>query len=83
MRTTEEMLDEFKDHPEAVWNAGVIADMCNFDFETDKLFFPQFEIPAEHTQETYFAHMCRIGLQRLIDQKLIPQDQIEAYRCTA
>lgn len=79
MRSTEQMLDEFKDHQQAVWNAGVIADMCNFDFETDKLFFPQFVIPETFTQETYFAHMCRIGLQRLKDQKLIPQDQIEAY----
>lgn len=79
MRSTEQMLDEFKDHQQAVWNAGVIADMCNFDFETDKLFFPQFVIPENFTQETYFAHMCRIGLQRLKDEQLIPQDQIEAY----
>ncbi len=42
--TTDEMLAEFKGHEQAVWNAGVIADMCNFDFETDKLFFPQFVI---------------------------------------
>src|SRR3990167_667129 len=33
MRSTEEMLELFKDHPESVWNAGKIADMCNFDFE--------------------------------------------------
>ena len=26
MRTTEEMLEIFKDHPEAVWNSGIIAD---------------------------------------------------------
>ena len=79
MRTTEQMLDEFKNHQQAVWNAGVIADMCNFDFETDKLFFPQFLIPENYTQESYFAHMCRIGLQRLKDQQLIPQNQIETY----
>jgi DNA polymerase III subunit alpha len=79
MRTTEQMLDEFKDHPQAVWNAGMIADMCNFDFETDKLFFPQFIIPENYTQETYFAHMCRIGLQRLKDEQLIPHDQIQEY----
>ena len=79
MRTTEQMLDEFKEHQEAVWNAGVIADMCNFDFETDKLFFPQFIIPENYTQETYFAHMCRIGLQRLKDDNLIPPDQTDAY----
>ena len=72
MRTTDQMLEEFKDHQEAVWNAGVIADMCNFDFETDKLFFPQFVIPEEYTQESYFAYMCRIGLQRLKDRTPYP-----------
>src|SRR5581483_2947428 len=44
MRTTEQMLEIFKDHEDAVWNTGVVADMCNFDFETGKLFFPQFII---------------------------------------
>ncbi|HEX4068653.1 MAG TPA: DNA polymerase III subunit alpha [Candidatus Babeliales bacterium] len=79
MRTTEQMLDEFKDHQHAVWNAGMIADMCNFDFETDKLFFPQFLIPENYTQESYFAHMCRIGLQRLKDEQLILHDRIQEY----
>lgn len=79
MRTTEQMLEEFKDHQEAVWNAGVIADMCNFDFETDKLFFPQFVIPESYTQESYFAHMCRIGLQRIKDDNLIAVEQHSEY----
>ncbi len=79
MRTTDEMLAEFKGHEEAVWNAGLIADMCNFDFETDKLFFPQFIIPQDHTQETYFAHLCRIGLQRLKDEQLIEKSQWQTY----
>ena len=79
MRTTEQMLEEFKEHTDAVWNAGMIADMCAFDFETDKLFFPQFIIPENYTQESYFAHMCRIGLQRLKDDQLIPLDQTASY----
>jgi DNA polymerase-3 subunit alpha len=79
MRTTDQMLAEFKGHEEAVWNAGVIADMCNFDFETDKLFFPQFIIPQEYTQETYFAHLCRIGLQRIKDDQLIEESEWKTY----
>ena len=63
----------FLTYASPVWNAGLIADMCNFDFETDKLFFPQFIIPENYTQETYFAHLCRIGLQRLKDDQLIEQ----------
>ncbi|HLJ31335.1 MAG TPA: DNA polymerase III subunit alpha [Candidatus Babeliales bacterium] len=79
IRTAEQMLEEFKEHPQAVWNSGIIADMCNFDFETDKLFFPQFVIPENYTQESYFAHMCRIGLQRLKNDQLISHDHIQEY----
>ncbi len=79
MRTQQQMLDIFTNNADAVWNTGEIADMCNFDFETDKLFFPQFVIPENFTQESYFAHMCRIGLQRLKDEQLIQLDQAEQY----
>ncbi|MCL4361288.1 DNA polymerase III subunit alpha [Candidatus Dependentiae bacterium] len=65
MRTAQEMLAEFKDHPEAVWNSGKIADMCDFTFKTGKLFFPQFQIPENFTQEEYFKTLCRQGLEDL------------------
>ena len=58
MRTAEEMLEIFKDHPEAVWNSGDIADRCNFDFETNKLFFPQFPLPADITRTGLFSSNC-------------------------
>jgi DNA polymerase-3 subunit alpha len=79
IRTAEEMLEIFKDHPEAVWNTGKIADMCSFEFETDKLFFPKFEIPPEHTQESYFKLLCEQGLANLIANDLIPVDNVTAY----
>jgi DNA polymerase III subunit alpha len=79
MRTKEEMLEIFKDHPEAIWNSGKIADMCNFDFETGKLLFPKFEIPEGHTQESFFKHLCEAGLQKLIDEKRIPIEDKSKY----
>ncbi len=66
IRTQSEMLELFKNHPEAVFQSGAIADKCNFQFETGKLFFPRFEIPQEYTQETYFKQLCVKGLQELI-----------------
>ena len=80
MRTADEMLTIFKDHAEAVWNTGIIADMCNFDFETGKLFFPQFEIPQEHTQETFFTMLCHKGFEKLIDDERIDKSQEAIYR---
>ncbi len=79
MRTQEQMLELFSEHPEAVWNSGKIADMCSFDFQTDKLFFPKFEIPQEHTQETFFRKKCEEGLQKLLDQKRIEKDSFQQY----
>ncbi|MBT3455896.1 DNA polymerase III subunit alpha [bacterium] len=79
-RTTEEMLDEFKDHPEAIWNTGYFADKCEFDFETGKLFFPKFEIPKDFKDdENYFVHLCKQGLKKLFDNKRINIEQKEKY----
>lgn len=80
LRTQAEMLEIFKDHPDAVWNSGKIADMCNFDFETDKLFFPNFEIPAQHTQASFFTELCQIGLENLIKNDRIPAQLRAVYQ---
>jgi len=80
MRTTEQMLELFKAHEDAIWNTGEIADRCEFDFETDKLFFPQFEIPQEHTQDTFFKHLCQKGLDTLRDNGLISVEQFPEYQ---
>lgn len=79
MRTQEEMLELFKDHPEAVWNSGVIADSCNFNFETGKLFFPRFTIPENHTNESYFEFLCKSGFEKLKTESRIPLEQEAAY----
>lgn len=77
MRTAQEMCQEFKGHEEAVWNTGKVADMCNFSFETDKLFFPTFAIPETYTPETYFKQMCEEGLSALFDKGFIDaQDRV-------
>ncbi len=80
MRTADEMLTTFKEHEDAVWNTGVIADMCDFDFETNKLFFPKFDIPQPHSQESYFTYLCQKGLEELRDNELFPRDQFDAYQ---
>lgn len=80
LRTKEEMLELFKEHPEAVWNTGKIADRCTFAFETGKLFFPTFKLPSEHTPESFFATECREGLDRLLKEGLIAADQEQHYR---
>ncbi len=79
IRTQEEMLELFKNHPEAVWNSGLIADRCNFDFKTGVLHFPTFIVPEGYTQESYFDFLCRQGFQELIDNDFIPLDKLQSY----
>ena len=80
LKSTDEMLAAFPDHPEAIWNTGQIADSCDFDFETDKLFFPRYPVPENQTEETYFTQLCNEGLQRLADNTLFPAEQLEIYK---
>jgi DNA polymerase-3 subunit alpha len=80
MRSPDEMLTLFRDHEDAVWNSGKIADMCEFDFETGKLFFPKFKIPEAHTPESFFKAQCQKGLDNLFAQSLIDSSQREMYQ---
>lgn len=80
IRTLPEMLDLFKGHEDSIWNSGKIADMCDFSFRTDKLFFPKFEIPDTFTQEQYFSKLCTEGLNVLIENQRIDNDQLQIYR---
>ncbi|MBA3751834.1 DNA polymerase III subunit alpha [Candidatus Dependentiae bacterium] len=79
VRTEQEMLSIFSHEEEAVWNSGKIADRCTFDFQTGKLFFPQFELPAEITQADYFTQLCKKGLQKLFDDERIEKSLEQVY----
>lgn len=79
MRSPEEMLEIFKDYPEAVYNTGKIADMCNFEFETKKLFFPNFQTPQDKTPEQHFQDLCRAGLQTLAKNNRFPLEEMQKY----
>lgn len=79
MRNQTEMLELFKEHEDAIWNSGKIADMCTFDFETDKLFFPSFPIPNNSSPEEHFKHLCIVGLEKLIEQELVDMGALDLY----
>ncbi len=80
MRSPAELLEIFKDNPEVVYNTGKIADMCNFEFQTEKLFFPKFQTPENKTPEEHFTDLCNIGLQKLARNKRFPFEDFEKYQ---
>lgn len=79
LKSTQEMLDAFPDNPEVVHNSVDFAESCNFEFEFGKLHFPQFEVPKEHTQETFFSEQCKIGLEEVFQKGLVAEEQREKY----
>ncbi len=79
VRSEEQMLNAFPEQPQAIWNTGQIADLCDFNFEFGKLHFPQFPIPAKHTQDSYFSQLCKEGLVRLKGLGIIPTDLYQVY----
>ena len=71
-KSTEEMVDLFKDHPEAISNTVEIADKCNVEFEK-KLYMPQFDIPKQSkstTLEEYLEELTYDGLHKIFGDKL-------------
>lgn len=44
-----------------------------------EIFFPKFEIPQEHTAETFFTALCKQGLTTLIQDEIIDPTQAPSY----
>lgn len=80
LKTTQEMLNAFKETPEVVWNSGKFADRCNFKFTFGQLQFPVYKIDTGETDNEHFARLSREGLDELVAKTLIPLDQLDAYK---
>ena len=74
LKSGEEMLEGFKDYPEAVENTNIIAKRCNYDFEFGVTKLPLFDIPTDD-HRTYLKNECIKGLENLLGN--IPQNYKE------
>ncbi len=63
-RTEEEMRRAFPEHPEALLNAGRIADECNVELELGEWILPKASVPAGYTPESYLSELAWHGLER-------------------
>lgn len=73
MFSPQKMMELFKDVPDAVENAGKIADACDFNFETGKIQLPIFVVPEEKTIEQYLTELCNKGLKKRYGDKITPE----------
>ena len=62
MRSNAEMIEAFKDTPEAVENTLKIAQMCNVEIDLGNVQLPHFEVPEGYDGNSYLKHKCEIGI---------------------
>jgi DNA polymerase-3 subunit alpha len=63
-KSTEHMVNAFKDAPEAIKNTLEIAKKCNLKIELDKIELPDFPLPEKETADSYLEKLCAEGLAK-------------------
>ena len=77
LRSSEEMQTLFEDIPEALANTVEIAKRCNLEIRLGESFLPQFPIPEDETEESYFCRVSREGLEQRL--KVLLDESADDY----
>src|SRR6202162_4605262 len=64
LKTRDEMLAIFGGLEEALDRTGQIAERCQGSLEKVKKPFPKFDVPPDHTTDTYFEYVARQGFEK-------------------
>lgn len=65
MKTGAEMLELFRDYPEALANTVEIASRCSIDLGLNHgLHFPTYTVPQGYSQKEYLIEVAKQGMQR-------------------
>jgi len=77
VKSADEMLELFHDHPQAVHNSMEIAERCSVEIELGKYHMPEFQVPANTTRERVLVADAQAGLRRRLglapDEPLPPK----------
>jgi len=63
-KSSEQMLEAMHGFEDACENTLVILDDCNVELKFDKLFLPQFEVPADEDENSFLESECRGGIPK-------------------
>jgi DNA polymerase III subunit alpha len=64
LKSRAEMMELFGEVEDALDRTWDIAQRCNVKLEKVKDPFPKFDVPAEHTIDTYFEYVARQGFEK-------------------
>ncbi len=62
LKSPQEIIEDFKDFPQAIENTQKIKELCNFEFELGKIKLPYFEVPNAETPDKYLEELSSKGL---------------------
>ena len=64
LKSPQEMIELFKDTPEAISSTLEIADKCNVDLEIGTMHLPNFPVPKGETPDTYLEKLVWEGIKK-------------------
>jgi len=73
-RSSEQMIKNFKDHPEVIANTQKIVDACNLKIELGEIKLPHFKVPGNKTPNEYLEDLCQQSVKE--KYKNYPNPQI-------
>ncbi|MFB3067919.1 MAG: DNA polymerase III subunit alpha, partial [Acidobacteriota bacterium] len=67
-KNAEEMDSIFAHVPEALSNTLEVAEKCTFQLGEPENIFPEFQVPSNHTLDSYFGKVVRDGFDRRLER---------------
>ncbi|KPJ54975.1 DNA polymerase III subunit alpha [Parcubacteria bacterium DG_72] len=64
LRSPKQMIEDFKDIPQAIESTQKITQMCNFEFNLGKTKLPSFQVPNGKTPDDYLQELAEEGLKK-------------------
>ena len=64
LKSRDEMMQLFGELEDALDRTGEVAERCHVSLEKVKEPFPKFEVPPEHSTDTYFEYVARQGFEK-------------------
>lgn len=78
-RSTEDMVELFRDLPSAITNTCRVAQRCNFELQLNRTQLPLFEVPENISLGEYFQKICYQGLENRLQELQIKKDKQQPY----
>jgi DNA polymerase III subunit alpha len=80
VKSADEMGVLFKNSPAVMARTMEIAERCNLKLQAVDNPFPEFAVPAGHTIDSYFEHVCREGFKKRLETAIRILDARGALR---